>query len=338
MTERLRDIVATDDPALAELARLVRATGDPEPRPGAQDRVRRALAELPRARPRRRWQTAVVAALVLFIVLPAAIAGVHWIVASPAPPKAPAPVPSPAAPGSPSVARRSAAAGPVPPALEEAGATAAVPAAPRARTGPTRDGEVARRAPAAVDPAASAGSGASGPRPAPEAPAPEAPAPPTAIPGPVLLAPPPASERRPHLPGPATGRAGDVPAAGRLDARALGSSHPRSEPGAAPTAADTGLVLDAMRRLRRGHDPRAALREIDAYLARFPDGDLAEEALALAIEARGALGDPVACALAEQYLQRYPHGRFRDPAGRALLQLRDPDLQRCPPVAAPPAR
>ena len=110
------------------------------------------------------------------------------------------------------------------------------------------------------------------------------------------------------------------------------------EPGAASAAsvADSALVVDAMRRLRRGHDPRAALRGLDAYLARFPDGDLAEEVLALAIEARSALGDATACSLAEQYLQRYPHGRFRDPAERTRLQLRDPDLQRCPPGSAPP--
>jgi hypothetical protein len=110
--------------------------------------------------------------------------------------------------------------------------------------------------------------------------------------------PPPASEQPPRLPG---GIATTAPAA---------------------TAADTALVVDAMRRLRRGRDARAALPQLDAYLARFPDGDLAEEVRALAIEAHAALGDGAACSLAEQYLQRYPHGRFRDPAERTA--------RRCP--------
>ncbi|HEX3764790.1 MAG TPA: hypothetical protein VHW23_39110 [Kofleriaceae bacterium] len=299
MTERLRDLVATDDPALAELARLVRAAGDPGPRPGAQDRVRRALAGRPPGRRWHRWQAAAVAALVVFIVLPAAIAGVRWIVASPVSPSVPAvpaPVPPPAA-GSPRVAHRSAA--------------AAEP-----------------EAPASVPVPASAGSGAPVPRPAPEAPVTPGPVPPAR--GPTAM-PPPASERRPHLPGRATAPVDDAPAAAAA-IRARESSPVPIEPGvaSAPAADDTALVIEAMRRLRRGHDPRAALRELDAYLSRFPDGDLAEEVLALAIEARAALGDAAACSLAEQYLQRYPHGRFRDPAERIRLQLRDPDLQRCP--------
>lgn len=93
-------------------------------------------------------------------------------------------------------------------------------------------------------------------------------------------------------------------------------------------APDVALVVDAMRQLRRGHDPRAALRELDAYLDRFPDGDLAEEVLALAIEARTALGAAAAVPLAERYLQRYPHGRFREQAERARSQLGEQDRQR----------
>lgn len=332
MTERLRDIVASDDPAVVDLARLVRAAGDLDPRPGAQARVRRALAGRPRVR--RRWPTALVAALVLVVVLPVAIAGVRWIVAPPVPPSVPAPVPSRVAPAPPRVPHRAAAAvDPVPPAPETPvpetpAAPVALPAAPRTSTGPIGDGEVAPRAPAAVHAPASAGSGAPVPPPAaPPPPAPEAPPP---VRGSTAM-PPPASERRPHLPGRATGPVDDAPAVASA-VRVRESAHLPVEPrtASAPAAADTALVVEAMRRLRRGHDPQAALRQLDAYLARFPDGDLAEEALALAIEARAVLGDAAACALAEQYLQRYPHGRFRDTAERTQLQLRDPDLQRCP--------
>lgn len=335
MTERLRDIVASDDPAVADLARMIRATGDLAPRAGAKNRVRRALVERPLARRRPWWQAAVVAALVLVIVLPAAIAGVRWIVAVPPPGPAsvpaPAPVPAPAVPGSPRGHHRPVTADvPSVPDLPDAeDATIAAPAVPRAWTAPAGDGELAPASPAAVAVPPSAGSGAEAPRLAPEPPVTPAPLPPVRE---RPVPPPPAPERRPHLPGRVTAIApaadvpsADAPAAGSTGAAARASSRPPAEPGAATaaTAADTSLVVDAMRRLRRGRDPRAALPQLDAYLARFPDGDLAEEVRALAIEAHAALGDAAACSLAEQYLQRYPHGRFRDPAERTA--------QRCPP-------
>jgi hypothetical protein len=308
MTERLREIVATDDPALAELVRLVRAASDVDPRPGAQDRVRRALAERPAAR--RRWQTPVLVALLLLVVLPVAIAGVHRLVAPPAPPPIP-PAPSSRAPGSPHATRPSAAPDqPAPP-----------PAAPaRVDARP----EVARsELPASGAPVRSV------PRPpAPAVPAPGA-QPPSTPPLPV-----PDAQPRPHLPGPA--------AAGSTASRhpAVVAPGPRLpiEPAAHPApplAPDAALVVGAMRQLRRGHDPRAALRELDAYLDRFPDGDLAEEVLALAIEARTALGDSAAAPLAERYLQRYPHGRFREQAERAR-QLGEQDRQRTSPGPAGP--
>jgi hypothetical protein len=112
------------------------------------------------------------------------------------------------------------------------------------------------------------------------------------------------------------------------------------EPAAPPALAtpDAALAVDAMRQLRRGHDPRAALRELDAYLDRYPDGDLAEEVLALAIEARTALGDDAAASLAERYLQRYPHGRFREHAERARSQLGEHDRPQAPHAAERPSR
>ena len=47
------------------------------------------------------------------------------------------------------------------------------------------------------------------------------------------------------------------------------------------------------------------------YLGRHPNGALAEEALALSIEAAVAHHDADAAALGARYLQRYPAGPFR---------------------------
>jgi hypothetical protein len=80
---------------------------------------------------------------------------------------------------------------------------------------------------------------------------------------------------------------------------------------------EANLVHGAMRALRRDHDPRAAIRQLAAYHRRFPTGDLTEEALALSIEAFVALDDRQALALANEYLRRFPDGRFRDQAERA---------------------
>jgi len=294
MTDRLREIVATDDPALAELARLVRAVGEVDPRPGAQDRVRRALAERPPGR--RRWHTPLVVALVLVIV-PVAVAGVHRLVAR----RAPVP---PAIPGAPPGVPQIAPWGDAPPA--PAPAPAPMPEAAPA----------VRGAPAAVR---------SSPAAAPGAPAPGAATPSV-----------PTTEPRPRPVGPGPGAA--APGAPPRHPAVVVPSGPRLaiEPAARPAPGpDATLIVDAMRRLRRQHDPRAALPELDAYLEQSPDGDLAEEVLALAIEARAALGDAAACSLAERYLERYPQGRFRDAAERTRLQLRDPASQRCPPGTSP---
>jgi hypothetical protein len=51
---------------------------------------------------------------------------------------------------------------------------------------------------------------------------------------------------------------------------------------------------------------------------RNPSGPLAEEALSLRIEAALALHDTRARALAEQYVARYPSGRYLALARRAL--------------------
>ncbi len=87
---------------------------------------------------------------------------------------------------------------------------------------------------------------------------------------------------------------------------------PLAKPGNAATPEeDTALALAALRALRRGHDPVHARALLDAYILAHPDGPLAEEALAISIEAAVAHHDPDARALALRYLRLYPNGSFR---------------------------
>jgi hypothetical protein len=88
-------------------------------------------------------------------------------------------------------------------------------------------------------------------------------------------------------------------------------------PAAAAAEQTAQLVLDGMAALRRDHDARRAQSLLDEYLRRSPDGPLAEEALALSIEAATAAHDEGARSRAFRYLAAYPHGRFRDAAERA---------------------
>ena len=89
----------------------------------------------------------------------------------------------------------------------------------------------------------------------------------------------------------------------------------------APSSGPPGaaLVLAALRALRRDHDPERARVLLEDYLGAYPEvgGALAEEARALAIEAALALRAPDASSLAEDYLRRYPSGRYRAQALRA---------------------
>jgi outer membrane protein assembly factor BamD (BamD/ComL family) len=69
--------------------------------------------------------------------------------------------------------------------------------------------------------------------------------------------------------------------------------------------------MAALRSLRREHNPVQAGVLLQRYLTRFPEGVLIEEALAIGIEAATARhDDSSATALANQYLGRYPTGRF----------------------------
>jgi hypothetical protein len=74
---------------------------------------------------------------------------------------------------------------------------------------------------------------------------------------------------------------------------------------------EAALVMAALRSLRRENNPARAGTLAQSYLTRFPDGVLDEEALAIGIEAAVARHDAAgATALANQYLGRYPAGRF----------------------------
>jgi hypothetical protein len=82
--------------------------------------------------------------------------------------------------------------------------------------------------------------------------------------------------------------------------------------------AETGLLFEATRALRRDGDPARAAALLDDYFRRYPHGTLGEEALATSIEAAMARNDARAPALARRYLARYPNGHFRKAAERAL--------------------
>jgi hypothetical protein len=101
--------------------------------------------------------------------------------------------------------------------------------------------------------------------------------------------------------------------------RTLAEESPPVEVAAAPPPAEeAALVLAAVRALRREHNPVRSGALLDDYLKRFPKGVLAEEALAVGIEAAVARQDAFAAkSLAAQYLGRYPAGRFAGLARKA---------------------
>jgi hypothetical protein len=84
---------------------------------------------------------------------------------------------------------------------------------------------------------------------------------------------------------------------------------------------DDRLVFEAMRAIRQDGQPDRATRSLDEYLRRHPDGELAEEALALSIEAASMRNDPRAKDIAARYLAKYPNGRFRSAAERARARF-----------------
>jgi hypothetical protein len=105
------------------------------------------------------------------------------------------------------------------------------------------------------------------------------------------------------------------------------AAEPAPEPASAaePTVDSSGydpaLLHNAMRLLRREHDPAQAGELLERYLREHPDGALHEEALGLAIEAAATRGDVRAADLAARYLSRYPEGRFAAAARRARARF-----------------
>jgi hypothetical protein len=98
-------------------------------------------------------------------------------------------------------------------------------------------------------------------------------------------------------------------------ARHLASSTQTSTRTSTPTSTstageDTSMVLEAMRALRLERNPVRARVLLARYLNRHPTGTLAEEALAISIEAAVAHHDADAAALGSRYLRLYPGGPF----------------------------
>ncbi|HVY32011.1 MAG TPA: hypothetical protein VHB79_35995 [Polyangiaceae bacterium] len=84
---------------------------------------------------------------------------------------------------------------------------------------------------------------------------------------------------------------------------------------AATSSSDVARVHEAAMALRHDGNPARALQLLEAKPV---NGPLAEEALALRIEASSARKDGQASKLASAYLARFPNGRYRDLAKSTL--------------------
>jgi hypothetical protein len=137
-------------------------------------------------------------------------------------------------------------------------------------------------------------------------------------PGPAIAPPSTVVVPPPSLPSPAS-----LPVLERADPSPSPSASPPS-PSAKralekPSAGeDPTLVAEAVRALRKQGDAGRAQSLLDQYLRKNPRGALVEDALALSIEAAAARKDPRAADYARRYVARYPNGRFRALADRAL--------------------
>ena len=83
-------------------------------------------------------------------------------------------------------------------------------------------------------------------------------------------------------------------------------------------ADDPSLLVGATHALRVSRDPELARALAKRYLDREPKGALADEALAISIEAAIDHHDADAAALSARYLAQFPHGSFRALAERTL--------------------
>ena len=99
--------------------------------------------------------------------------------------------------------------------------------------------------------------------------------------------------------------------------------HPAPKSGAharADSSEDATHVVEAIQALRTERDPSRAQGLLNDYLKTHPNGVLSEDALALSIEAASAQRDPRAADYARRYLAKFPHGKYRDLANRAIAQ------------------
>lgn len=108
--------------------------------------------------------------------------------------------------------------------------------------------------------------------------------------------------------------AGQGPAAAQAETSSRRDAGPstraRHSPRMLPTD-DVTQVAAALRALRQDRDPSRARALLNSYLVAHPAGVLAEEALAISIEAALAAHDGDAPTLAARYLRLYPRGYFR---------------------------
>lgn len=135
---------------------------------------------------------------------------------------------------------------------------------------------------------------------------------PTPAPAPLTV---PAPSARPATPRAV--QAPEVEAVETPDVPAVETAKPKPAP--APRRQkqeDPTQVIEAIRALRRDKDPERAEALLKQYAKRNPRGALAEEALALTIEAAVARGDARAVTYARRYLARYPQGIHRDFAAK----------------------
>jgi hypothetical protein len=127
----------------------------------------------------------------------------------------------------------------------------------------------------------------------------------------------PAPRPRPTPPRPVAAPAEPVEGAAMMPKPAVAPRVRRSERPTAPaSASDIARIHEAAKALRGDGDPERARRLLES--SETERGPLAEEALALRIEAANASGDRRAKSLAQSYLARYPGGHYRDVAQRTL--------------------
>jgi hypothetical protein len=94
-------------------------------------------------------------------------------------------------------------------------------------------------------------------------------------------------------------------------------AHARSD-----SSEDATHVVEAIQALRTERDPSRAQSLLNDYLKTHPNGVLSEDALALSIEAASAQHEPQAADYARRYLAKFPHGKYRNLANRAIAQQR----------------